>query len=83
MPILARSCRPGTPPPGSAAMPPDRRGPRGGDESLTRAAAVVTEPVDSALDNTATRTRDIGGTLGTADLAAVICRVIERNGATR
>ncbi|CAL9278275.1 hypothetical protein SUDANB5_06806 [Streptomyces sp. SudanB5_2050] len=34
----------------------------------------------TVLDNPATRTRDIGGTLGTADFAAEIRRTIEHTG---
>ncbi|MFH8453954.1 isocitrate/isopropylmalate dehydrogenase family protein [Streptomyces fungicidicus] len=67
----------------SAAMLLDWRGRRDSNENLTRAAAVITQAVDTVLDNTATRTSDIGGTLGTADFAAEVCRVIEQNGATR
>ncbi|MFD4116917.1 isocitrate/isopropylmalate dehydrogenase family protein [Streptomyces niveus] len=67
----------------SAAMLLDWRGQRDGNANLTRAAADITRAVDTVLDNTATRTRDIGGTLGTAAFAAEVCRVIEQNGPTR
>ncbi|MEW2573999.1 isocitrate/isopropylmalate dehydrogenase family protein [Streptomyces sp. NPDC047070] len=67
----------------SAAMLLDWRGRRDGNENLTLAAAVITQTVDTVLDDTTTRTRDLGGTLGTADFAAEVCRVIEQNGTTR
>ncbi|WNE99753.1 isocitrate/isopropylmalate dehydrogenase family protein [Streptomyces luomodiensis] len=66
----------------SAAMLLDWRGRRDGDDRLVRAAAVITAAVDTTLDNPATRTRDIGGTLGTTDFGAEIRRVIERTGET-
>ncbi|MFE1954570.1 isocitrate/isopropylmalate dehydrogenase family protein [Streptomyces sp. NPDC059524] len=67
----------------SAAMLLEWRGRRDDNENLTRAADAIAQAVDNVLDNTATRTRDIGGTLGTAEFAAEVCRVIEQNGATR
>jgi 3-isopropylmalate dehydrogenase len=64
----------------SAAMLLDWRGRRDGDELLVRAAALMSGAVETALDNPATRTRDIGGTLGTSDFAAEVCRVLEHTG---
>lgn len=66
----------------SAAMPLDWRGRRDGDDRLQRAAVLITGAVSTVLDNPATRTRDIGGTLGTADFAAEIHRIIEHTGET-
>ncbi|ELS51135.1 isocitrate/isopropylmalate dehydrogenase family protein [Streptomyces viridochromogenes] len=61
----------------SAAMLLDWRGRRDGDDRLARAAALISGAVDTVLDNPATRTRDIRGTLDTAAFAAEICRTIE------
>jgi 3-isopropylmalate dehydrogenase len=65
----------------SAAMLLDWRG-RRDDKNLARAGEVITRAVDTVLDNPATRTRDLGGTLGTADFAAEVCRVVRRSGTT-
>ena len=56
----------------SAAMLLDWRGRRDGDPTLVEAADLVTRAVDSVLDDPATRTRDIGGTLGTAAFAEAV-----------
>jgi 3-isopropylmalate dehydrogenase len=56
----------------SAAMLLDWRGRRDGDRALVDAAARITAAVDAAIDDPATRTRDIGGTLGTAEFARVV-----------
>ncbi|MEU8733634.1 isocitrate/isopropylmalate dehydrogenase family protein [Streptomyces tendae] len=66
----------------SAAMLLDWRGRRDGNDLLAQAAALITDAVGTVLDNPATRTRDIGGTLGTADFAAEIVRTIEHTGET-
>ncbi|MGY0055622.1 isocitrate/isopropylmalate dehydrogenase family protein [Streptomyces sp. LZ34] len=66
----------------SAAMLLDWRGRRDGNDQLVRAAALITAAVDTVLDSPDTRTRDIGGALGTADFGAEICRVIEHTGET-
>lgn len=66
----------------SAAMLLDRRGQRDGNDRLQRAAALVTIAVGPVLDNPATRTRDIGGTLDAADFAPEIRRIIEHTGET-
>jgi 3-isopropylmalate dehydrogenase len=56
----------------SAAMLLDWRGRRDGDHALVDAAARLTTAVDAAIDDPATRTRDIGGTLGTVEFARVV-----------
>ena len=56
----------------SAAMLLDWRGRRDGNPTLIKAAELITRAVDSVLDDPATRTRDIGGTLGTAAFAEVV-----------
>jgi isocitrate/isopropylmalate dehydrogenase len=56
----------------SAAMLLDWRGRRDGHRTLVDAAAGISAAVDAALDDPASRTRDIGGTLGTAAFAKVI-----------
>ncbi|WP_316744737.1 isocitrate/isopropylmalate family dehydrogenase [Streptomyces sp. MK7] len=61
----------------SAAMLLDWRGRRDGDDRLRRAAALISGAVDAVLDDPATRTRDIGGHLGTAEYAAAVRHTIE------
>ena len=56
----------------SAAMLLDWRGRREGSAALTRAASVITSAVHTALDDPGTRTRDVGGQLGTAGFAAAV-----------
>ncbi|GHH09825.1 isocitrate/isopropylmalate dehydrogenase family protein [Streptomyces lanatus] len=63
----------------SAAMLLDWRGQRDGDDRLVRAAALISNAVDAVLDNPTTRTRDIGGTLGTTEFAAEICHTVRHN----
>ncbi|MCF1595123.1 isocitrate/isopropylmalate dehydrogenase family protein [Streptomyces muensis] len=60
----------------SAAMLLDWRGRRDDDERLIRAAELISDAVDTVLDDPATRTRDLGGTLGTAAFTAEICRAL-------
>jgi 3-isopropylmalate dehydrogenase len=60
----------------SAAMLLDWRGRRDGDPALVDAAAGITAAVDTTLDDPATRTRDIGGTLGTGDFTRAVLRNI-------
>ena len=48
------------------ARPPRRQ------PALVEAAELITRAVDSVLDDPATRTRDIGGTLGTAAFAEAV-----------
>ena len=61
----------------SAAMLLDWLGRRHRSEALTQAAAVITSAVHTALDDPGTRTRDVGGRLGTADFAAAVASLIE------
>ncbi|MFE6554889.1 isocitrate/isopropylmalate dehydrogenase family protein [Streptomyces sp. NPDC057746] len=61
----------------SAAMLLDWRSHRDGDDRLRRAAAMISGAVDVVLDDPATRTRDIGGHLGTAEYAAAVCNAVK------
>ncbi|MFD0508020.1 isocitrate/isopropylmalate family dehydrogenase [Streptomyces chiangmaiensis] len=61
----------------SAAMLLDWRGRQDGDDRLRRAAASISGAVDAVLDDPATRTRDIGGHLGTAEFADALCHAVE------
>src|SRR5690242_233835 len=61
----------------SAAMLLDWRGRRDGDDGLRRAAALIGAAVDTVLDDPATRTRDIGGRLGTSAFAAAVRDAVE------
>jgi 3-isopropylmalate dehydrogenase len=64
----------------SAAMLLDWLGRREGSAALVRAAGVITSAVHTALDDPATRTRDVGGRLGTADFAAAVAaRIVEQD----
>ena len=56
----------------SAAMLLDWRGRRDNNPALVEAAELITRAVDAVLDDPATRTRDIGGTLGTAAFADAV-----------
>jgi len=60
----------------SAAMLLDWRGRRDANENLIRAAALLEASVEMVLDHPATRTRDIGGTLGTDAFAEAVCSSI-------
>jgi 3-isopropylmalate dehydrogenase len=57
----------------SAAMLLDWRGRRDGNQALIDAAKLTSEAVDSVLANPLTRTRDVGGKLGTDGFADAIC----------
>jgi 3-isopropylmalate dehydrogenase len=60
----------------SAAMLLDWHGRRDGNAALISAAAVIEAAVEATIDEPATRTRDLGGTTGTAAFAqAVIARL--------
>lgn len=60
----------------SAAMLLDWRGRRDSNAALIAAAAVIEAAVEATIDAPATRTRDLGGTTGTAAFAqAVIARL--------
>jgi 3-isopropylmalate dehydrogenase len=67
----------------SAAMLLDWRGHRDGERALADAAAGITAAVDAALDAPATRTRDIGGTLGTSDFADVVRTALRNTASVR
>ena len=56
----------------SAAMLLDWRGQRRNDQRLIDAAPLINRAVDRILDNPETRTRDIGGTLGTDEFTAAV-----------
>ncbi|MEV6638643.1 isocitrate/isopropylmalate family dehydrogenase [Amycolatopsis sp. NPDC051371] len=56
----------------SAAMLLDWRGHRDGNPALVEAGALISGAVDATLDDPATRTRDIGGALGTAAFADAV-----------
>jgi isocitrate/isopropylmalate dehydrogenase len=62
----------------SAAMLLDWRGRRDGDSRLVEAAAAIEGAIDRILGNAATRTRDIGGELGTAAFGAAVCAAIRK-----
>jgi 3-isopropylmalate dehydrogenase len=62
----------------SAAMLLDWRGRRDGDARLAEAAAAIEGAIDQVLGNTATRTRDIGGELGTELFGAAVCAVLRK-----
>jgi isocitrate/isopropylmalate dehydrogenase len=64
----------------SAAMLLDWRGRRDADPGLTEAAALIPAAVDTVLDDPATRTRDLGGTLGTAGFAEAVSHVLTKTG---
>lgn len=56
----------------SAAMLLDWRGRRDGHPGLIKAAAALEQAVERALDDPATRTRDVGGMLGTRAFTAAV-----------
>jgi isocitrate/isopropylmalate dehydrogenase len=60
----------------SAALLLDWLGRRQNSQPLARAAAVITAAVRSALDDPGTRTRDVGGQLGTAEFAAAVSALV-------
>ena len=62
----------------SAAMLLDWRGRRDGNASLVEAAAAIEGAIDQVLGDTATRTRDIGGELGTELFGAAVCAVLRK-----
>ena len=63
----------------SAAMLLDWRGRRDGRESLITAGALITAAVDRVLDNSRTRTRDVGGQLDTTAFTKVVCAAIRES----
>jgi 3-isopropylmalate dehydrogenase len=62
----------------SAAMLLDWRGRRDANAGLVEAAAAIEGAIDQVLGDTATRTRDIGGELGTESFGAAVCAVIRK-----
>lgn len=62
----------------SAAMLLDWRGRRDGNGRLCAAAACISQAVDRVIDDPATRTSDLGGTLSTDAFAAVVCAAVEQ-----
>jgi 3-isopropylmalate dehydrogenase len=62
----------------SAAMLLDWRGRRDADARLVEAAAAIQGAIDQVLGDTATRTRDIGGELGTELFGAAVCAVLRK-----
>lgn len=68
----------------SAAMLLDWRGRRDGNQRLVEAAAALDRAVEKVLADPATRTRDLGGTLGTDAFAVKVCEAIaQQTGADR
>jgi len=61
----------------SAAMLLGWLGRRHESASLTGAAAMITAAVHASLSDPGTRTRDVGGQLGTADFAAAVSALVE------
>ena len=62
----------------SAAMLLDWIGRRNKDSRLIEGGNLITRAVDHVLDNPATRTRDIGGGLGTDEFTSVVVAEIDR-----
>ncbi|MBV9280542.1 MAG: isocitrate/isopropylmalate dehydrogenase family protein [Chloroflexi bacterium] len=62
----------------SAAMLLEWRGRRDGRADLAAGAELIGRAVDAVLEDPATRTPDLGGTLGTAAFAAAVCHAIEQ-----
>jgi 3-isopropylmalate dehydrogenase len=62
----------------SAAMLLDWRGRRDGDPGLVKAAELITAAIDAVLEDPATRTRDVGGELGTAAYAEAVARSLKK-----
>jgi 3-isopropylmalate dehydrogenase len=60
----------------SAAMLLDWRGRRDGDEKLAAAAARISDCVEATIGDPATRTRDIGGTLGTRQFTDAVAAAV-------
>ena len=63
---------------GSAAMLLAWLGERRGDEKLARAAATIDAALDATIADPATRTRDMGGTLGTDAFGAKVAAALAR-----
>jgi 3-isopropylmalate dehydrogenase len=56
----------------------DWRGRRDDDPGLVKAAELITTAVDTVLDDPATRTRDLGGSLGTAGFAEAVAGALTK-----
>ncbi|MDC7785432.1 isocitrate/isopropylmalate dehydrogenase family protein [Rhodoplanes sp. TEM] len=66
----------------SAAMLLDWRGRRDGHARLCEAAERIEQATEAALANPATRTRDLGGTLGTDGFAEAVVAALHTGGAS-
>jgi 3-isopropylmalate dehydrogenase len=66
----------------SAAMLLDWRGRRDDNPALIAAASLITRAVDHVLDDPASRTRDLGGDLGTAAFADAVRTALDLTGAS-
>ncbi|WBX85113.1 isocitrate/isopropylmalate dehydrogenase family protein [Sphingosinicella microcystinivorans] len=64
----------------SAAMLLDWFGRRHGRGDFSTAAATLEAAVEDVLGNPATRTRDIGGALGTAEFGEAVCNAVRARG---
>jgi isocitrate/isopropylmalate dehydrogenase len=64
----------------SAAMLLDWRGRRDSEPRLLEAAAAIADAIDQVLTDRTTRTRDIGGELGTDRFSAAVCAAIRSPG---
>jgi 3-isopropylmalate dehydrogenase len=62
---------------GSAAMLLAWLGERRGDDRLTRGAAAIEQALDRAIASPQSRTRDLGGELGTAGFGARVAALVE------
>jgi 3-isopropylmalate dehydrogenase len=66
----------------SAAMLLDWLGRRHGGAGFSRGAHLIEESIDAVLNNPATRTPDLGGSLGTDAFTATLCAEINRRAGT-
>jgi isocitrate/isopropylmalate dehydrogenase len=62
----------------SAAMLLAWRGQRDGNDGLLRASGIIEAAIDRVLDDPASRTADIGGTLGTDAFADAVCAAMAK-----
>jgi 3-isopropylmalate dehydrogenase len=63
----------------SLAMLLDWRGRRDGNSALLTGARAIERAVDRVLDDPLTRTRDLGGQLGTDEFATAVCAAISES----
>ena len=61
----------------SVAMLLDWIGQRRNDTAFIQGGQLITRTIDRVLDNPATRTRDIGGTLGTDEFTAAVLAAMD------